>query len=363
MRTGEARVRVTLPERRFFGSPSPREIVRYPLSEAPEVSVVIPTRDRWMLLSTHAIPTALAQEDVDFEVIVVDDGSTDGTSSSLAKWNDPRLRIIRHEESRGVAAARNAGIAVARAEWIAFLDDDDLWSPRKLRAQLDVALHGRADLVYAAAVLVDEHRSVLAADVFPEVSELMSILLDGNVVPGGCSNVLARTSLVRDVGCFDEQLTYTEDWDLWIRLVRAGEVAVCPDVLVAHVDHRGNALFRYRPDVLSEIEYVLIKYNPGLDRADIRARRVGALEWMAHEYRRAGFRWEAARVYLRIARERRRVGDVARALVVLSGTSGARAVRLLLRVTRRRVGDGPGPAPSPSWLERHEDSRVGVQGP
>jgi len=328
------------------------------------VSVVIPTRDRWPLLSTHAVPTALAQEDVDLEVIVVDDGSTDGTQSGLASLREPRLRILRHDMSRGVAAARNAGIAVARAEWIAFLDDDDLWSPRKLREQLGVAQGRGADLVYAAAVLVDEDRLVLAADVFPDENELMSLLLDGNVVPGGCSNVLARTSLVRSVGCFDERLTYTEDWDLWIRLVRVGEVAVCPEVLVAHVVHRGNALFRYRPDVLVEIEYVLSKHNPGLDPGGIRTRRVTALEWMAQEYRRAGFRREAAKVYLQIARERRRAADLARALVALSGRSGASATRLLRRALSRDLVDREAiPPPAPSWLDRRQDSHVRVESP
>ena len=86
------------------------------MSRAPEVSVVIPTRDRWSLLPSHALPSALCQEDVELEVVVVDDGSTDGTAAGLALVNDPRLRVLRHDTPRGVAGARNAGLSTVRGE-------------------------------------------------------------------------------------------------------------------------------------------------------------------------------------------------------------------------------------------------------
>jgi glycosyltransferase involved in cell wall biosynthesis len=324
--------------------------------DRPEVSVVIPTRDRWPLLSAHAVPSALSQEDVDLELVVVDDGSTDGTSQKLDEWQDSRLRVLRHDRSRGVAGARNAGIAVARGSWIAFLDDDDLWSPQKLRTQLDAAQSAEADLVYAAAVLVDEHMSVLGADVFPPERELIPLLLEGNVIPGGCSNVLARAGLIREVGCFDERLTYTEDWDLWIRLALSGKATACPETLVAHVDHRGNALLRYRPDVLTEVDYVLTKHNPDIDLSTIRARRVDALEWMAHEFHRAGYRRKAARLYIQIARERRGLRDLLRAVVMLSGTRGEASARMLKRALPGGSGEGDVHLPPvPEWLEQYRD--------
>ncbi len=167
-------------------------------------------------------------------------------------------------------------------------------------------------------------------------------LRTSNVIPGGCSNVVAKTDLVRKVGGFDERLTYTEDWDLWIRLVAAGRPAACQEVLVAHVEHLDNALFRYRPDVASEVEYVLTKHDPDADGTQVCVFRLQTLEWMAYEFRRAGYRREAARIYFQIARERRGVGDLARALVMLSGTRGEASARMLRRAfSRSTVGGNP----------------------
>src|ERR671931_448444 len=121
------------------------------MASAPEVTVVVPTHGRWDLLSTAALPASLGQEGVDLEVVVVDDGSTDATAEGLARIEDPRLRVVRHDRPHGVAQARNAGIAAARGEWVALLDDDDLWAPWKLRAQLDAAVAERAVFAYGGS--------------------------------------------------------------------------------------------------------------------------------------------------------------------------------------------------------------------
>ncbi|MFL5884580.1 MAG: glycosyltransferase family 2 protein, partial [Thermoleophilaceae bacterium] len=96
------------------------------------VSVVIPTHNRWPQMR-GTLDGALGQTGVEHEVIVVDDCSSDGTAEGLAGIENDRLRFLRHEQNRGVAAARNTGIEAARHEWLAFLDDDDLWAPNKLR--------------------------------------------------------------------------------------------------------------------------------------------------------------------------------------------------------------------------------------
>jgi len=298
------------------------------------VSVVIPTRDRLPMLETNALASALGQEDVALEVVVVDDGSRDGTTARLRALDEPRLVLVRHDEPRGVAGARNAGLARARAPWIAFLDDDDLWSPRKLRTQLDLAAASGADFVFAGAVLVDASRAVLDADVEPSAADLAARLLDGNVVPGGCSNVLARTALVRELGGFDERLGYTEDWDLWIRLARAGSAAATAEVLVAHVEHAGSALFRYRPDVVGEVELVRRKHGAAASPEEARARRRGLEAWLAEEYERGGLRSKAVRVHLAAARTQRSLRPLLAAARVLVGA-------------RRRSARA---VPAPDWL-------------
>ena len=124
--------------------------------------MIIPTRNRWAMLSCAALATSLAQQDVELEVVIVDDGSTDETPVQLAGAIDPRVRVVRRDRSGGMAVARNAGIEVAGGEWIAFLDDDDLWAPRKLRAQIDAARAVDAGFAYAGVIAVDEQGRALA---------------------------------------------------------------------------------------------------------------------------------------------------------------------------------------------------------
>src|SRR5215208_5234996 len=103
-----------------------------------DVSVVVPTRNRSALLS-RTLRSALRQERVDFEVIVVDDASDDETPALLSALDDHRVRVLRHETLRGLSSSRNHGAEHARAEWLAFLDDDDLWAPDKLFRQVSAA--------------------------------------------------------------------------------------------------------------------------------------------------------------------------------------------------------------------------------
>ena len=189
------------------------------------MSVVIPTRNRWPLLS-RAIASALAQRHVDFEVVVVDDGSTDETEARLAALDDARVRTIRLSGGSG-ARARNAGIAGAAGRWIAFLDDDDVWSPDKLRTQLDRAELSGAGFVYSRAVHLREPGEVVRMHALPQPGELARELLVANVIPAGASNVMVRTPLLAELGGFDEEFDHLADWDLWIRLAREAPAAAC----------------------------------------------------------------------------------------------------------------------------------------
>lgn len=314
-----------------------------------EATVVIPTRDRWEWLSRTALRAALEQQNVDHEVIVVDDGSGDGTAERVVGLGDERLRVIRHERSLGVSRARNAGIAAARGEWIAFLDDDDVWSPRKLRAQLDAARAAGALFAFAGAVWVDEELRFLYGHAPPDPSTLASDLLRWNVVWGGCSNVLVRTDAVRELGGFDEELFQLGDWDLWIRLALAGEAARVTDVLVGLVMHQGSMLLVDRRDVFAELERLRAKHRDAAERFGHGPDRALFARWVAAGHLRAGRPARAARTYLRGTRH---PGNVVRAAGALLGRSALRRGKeALARVSPRDpILDT---AVEPSWLQAY----------
>jgi len=321
------------------------------LSDAPDVSVVIPTRSRWHLLSTAALPSALEQQDVAIEVIVVDDGSEDETPDRLAEVGDPRLVVIRHEESGGVAAARNAGISAARGGWVSFLDDDDLWAPRKLRAQIDSAEAAGAVFAYSAGGGLNGSHEFLFAVAPPDPATVTRELLRWNVIWCGCSNVLARASVVDELGGFDERLVQLADWDLWIRLALAGRAAATSEILVGYVMHDESMLLTDRRDVLPEMDYLVEKHREAAREYGVEFDQALFLRWVARGRRRAGRRSQAARTYFRAAREFGDMGAIPRALLAFAPERIVDASRKIGGVERRstlkiqRV-------PEPSWVAR-----------
>jgi glycosyltransferase involved in cell wall biosynthesis len=318
---------------------------------APDVTIVIPTRSRWDLLSTAALPSALGQEDVELEIVVVDDGSTDETAKKLRARFDARLRVVRHERPRGVARARNAGIEAARGEWIAFLDDDDLWAPRKLRVQLDAADAQGALFSYGGAAWVAEDRSWLYSLAPADPDLLASMLLERNVLWGGCSNVAVRSDLVRALGGFDERLFQLADWDLWIRLSQAGRACAWPEVLVACIEHQRSMLLTTADDVFAEFDYLDAKHRAAREAAGLRLDRRIFTRWVALGHRRSGRRFRAARLYLAGAVKNRDPLNLVRAV---AAPLGERPVEWARRVTGRSPGSRRSDFPSePSWLARY----------
>jgi glycosyltransferase involved in cell wall biosynthesis len=200
------------------------------------VSVVIPTRDRPRLLQ-RALASALRQVGVVAEVVIVDDGGNLPVTVAAAGG---RVRVLRRERSEGVSAARNVGIAAARGEWVAFLDDDDVWAPTKLESQLAAAASGQAGFSFTGTVAIDLDGAVRYIESPPDPERLHDVLLTRNGVSSG-SNLAARTDLVRSIGGFDESLRVLEDWDINLRLASAADAAIVPEPLVAYLLHAGNA--------------------------------------------------------------------------------------------------------------------------
>jgi glycosyltransferase involved in cell wall biosynthesis len=188
-----------------------------------DVSVIVPTRDRWPTL-LRTMRSALSQREVAVELIVVDDGSTTAPPADPV-LSDPRVRMIRHPESRGVAAARNTGVAAAHADWVAWLDDDDLWAPSKVASQLSAARAGNAVLAYAAAVVVDADLRPVETWHAPPPNGLARALVRDVLIPAGSSNVMASRAAVLACGGFDTNLDHLADWDMWLRLAREGAAA------------------------------------------------------------------------------------------------------------------------------------------
>jgi glycosyltransferase involved in cell wall biosynthesis len=298
--------------------------------------VVIPTRGRWRLLS-RTLAGALDQEGVDHEVVVVDDGSNDETPERLVAIGDPRLRVVRNERPGGVAAARNRGLAAAVGEWVAFLDDDDLWSPRKLRAQLDAAQAEDADFAYSAVVAVDGDLNVTRALPFPDPRDLLRRELRLNAMPAGGSNVMVSAALLRAQDGFDERLYHLADWDLWIRLTAAGRGAASRGVDVAYVEHGQNMHMSELKDTRREFVYLVDKHRDLSRKHGVSFDRLGFELWMAWADRRSGNVRRAAWLYLRSALVHRSVRNLARAFwMVLPGCS--------------KAPGGPPPPPEPDWL-------------
>jgi GT2 family glycosyltransferase len=255
-----------------------------------DVSIVIPTRGRPDLLG-DAVRTALQQDGVDVEVVVVDDASADDVSDWVASHDDDRLRLVKHANRSGVSAARNSGVRAALGTWIAFLDDDDVWAPDKLRCQLSAAAAAGRDWVYGGEVHVDERLRLLGGGPPLAPDEVLALLPSQNTLPAGGSNVVVRADLLTTAGGFDTRLRRTEDWDMWIRLARTGPPACVRRPLVGYRHHRGNARTDPAP-MVQEPRLLARRYGMPVDSAAM-LRRAG---WVCLQ---DGRRLQAAGYYVR----------------------------------------------------------------
>ncbi|HLH07363.1 MAG TPA: glycosyltransferase [Terriglobales bacterium] len=199
------------------------------------ISVIIPCYNSERFVK-RAIDSVLAQTFKDYEIVVVDDGSTDSTAEKVKKYGS-LVRYL-HQENRGLPAARNSGIKIAQGKYIALLDDDDWWVPEKLEKQLKIlATSPRAAMVYCDATVVyesgDPEESFLAqfryGTKLPR-GRVRSQLIEHNfILP---STVLIVRDCLDKVGGFDESFRAVEDLDFWLRLASNWEIEVVPEPLI-----------------------------------------------------------------------------------------------------------------------------------
>jgi glycosyltransferase involved in cell wall biosynthesis len=202
------------------------------------VSIVIPTYNRAALL-TEAVCTVQAQTCADWELIIVDDGSTDDTRARIAALADPRIQLIPAPHSGNLSRVRNLGAARATGFWIAFLDSDDLWVPEKLMLQLDALCGSGARWCYGPHGLIDaagRPRPLRAGSFAPHAGRILGHLLREET-SAFIGTLLIERALFGEVGGFDETLRMRGDLDLALRLAAAAEAAVVPETLALVREH------------------------------------------------------------------------------------------------------------------------------
>lgn len=243
------------------------------MSASPAVSIVIPAYNRAGSIR-RAIESVLRQSWTDFELLVIDDGSTDGTQDAVRAIADPRLRLIETPRNMGASAARNLGIEEARGDWVAFQDSDDEWLPLKIEKQMARLLAGDYVAAYCGMMILDEPQGPLGAiegrmrpRYFPAPAEtevegaLLVPLLRTSLI--STQTLVARRDRLREVGGFDPELRALIDWDCVLRLAPLGPIAFVDEPLVLQ-SFSPNSITRDRERRLAARRRIVEKHAAAL---------------------------------------------------------------------------------------------------
>lgn len=230
------------------------------------VSVIIPAYNAEPFIA-DTVQSALDQTHENLEIIVVDDGSTDLTVACLEPFGD-RIRVHR-QANGGVARARNAGIGIATGSWIAFLDADDLWLPRKLERQLassDAPMTYTNRFNIGARGALPEVQSDVTA--MHEGDLFLPLLLEGNFIT--LSSVVLRRDVFEATGGFSPELSGAADWDMWLRVTEHHRVGLCREPLVR---------YRFHPDGMSRNHEAMGRERTRVVSRALALDRGRALDW------------------------------------------------------------------------------------
>ncbi|MBW4683618.1 MAG: glycosyltransferase [Komarekiella atlantica HA4396-MV6] len=205
----------------------------------PKVSVIIPAYNAMTYLP-ETLKSVLKQTFTDFEVLIIDDGSTDNIGQWANDLVDSRVKLI-VQKNQGASVARNTGIAQAKGEYIAFLDADDLWEPTKLEKQVRYLENNpTVGLVHTNMLLIDwqgqSSGRVMKSNA--EGDALKQLLKQNTIVT---SSVIVRNDCLKTVGEFDRNLRYSQDWDMWVRIAARYPFAIIKEPLVYYRQHPNNA--------------------------------------------------------------------------------------------------------------------------
>jgi glycosyltransferase involved in cell wall biosynthesis len=273
------------------------------------VSVVIPTKDRPEMLR-RAVLSVLGQTYTPVELIVVDDGSAEPAREAIGDLEAgdlERFVIRRHEENQGGAAARNTGIREARGEYIAFLDDDDRWTPHKLEKQIAALREagGNAGVAFTGNRQLDAEGNTVDVHIRTTDGDVSERILYGNYI-GSFSGVLVRRELVDTVGFLDERFPAWQDWEYLVRLAQHTEFVAVPEPLVCrYIDHENRISPGYeRKREVASLMFEECLRGPALEhgverrvRGSLQA-RIGRVAWLEGKFGEARSRYaRAIRIY------------------------------------------------------------------
>jgi len=200
--------------------------------DSPFFTVVIPTYNRPNLLK-RAVVSVLSQTFEDFELIIVDDHSTDDTGSIVKSFSDPRIQYSINHRKKGACGARNVGIFSAKGKWVAFLDDDDVWLPDKLKAQYELIRKEKQTIGLVCtdyAIFKEKGQNPRIVKNRPSGWVMDKLLYGGSI---GClSSTCIRSDILKTIEGFDERFPSNQDQELWLRVAEVSKFAHVPQTLV-----------------------------------------------------------------------------------------------------------------------------------
>lgn len=226
----------------------------------PTVSVIIPTYNRAHLLP-RAIESVLNQTYQVFEVIIIDDGSTDKTREVVKSFTTPNIKYIKFEKNKGAAAARNIGINVARGEFIAFQDSDNEWCREKLTKQVELFKDtpSRLGVIYSGIWRIKNNKKnyVPSDKISKTEGNIYEMILMGNFID--LSAAIVKKECFSEVGLFDESLPCLQDWELWIRISKRYDFKYLKEPLVNAYYTSDSISINYGKLIVA-VEYILNKH-------------------------------------------------------------------------------------------------------
>jgi len=265
----------------------------------PSVSVVIPTYNYAKYIA-RSVESVVNQSFQDFEILVVDDGSTDNTREVIETKYKTKVRYF-YQENSGAPSARNRGIEESKGDYLAFLDADDEWFPSKLEKQID-KFKSSADtvgLIYSGFAYIWGESEDKGNKIIPTLrGNIFPSFLKGSVL--GSPTPVIRKPCFQKAGTFDETLPSSQDWDMWLRISKHYEVDFVPDVLAKHYIHDDQ--ISERMDLkIQGIEMVIQKHHEDFSHYPLILSRhlceLGKLNTIMRNWKEAcKYFWEAVKL-------------------------------------------------------------------